>query len=370
MKWLIPVVYNEKTGNLVDGHLRVEEAIKNEEDSIPVRVINCDETMEAFVLEYFDSIGQLATIDQDALSSLHEIGKDAVGKLTDKTNKILAQLHKDVKALGKDPVIKRAASVRVKPEPTEESNDEGFTPTDSDALVEESFINNEVKFDSTNRFDIPDLLPEYIATPDILPSITYNRSPETCVPHAFFCESTRPFNNRQSGGTLGFFTEDWRFERTYNDGDLYAATLRDEQWSAVCTPDFSTYTTWPFPIQLFNLYRSRWCGRLWQELHIPIIPTIQYMGSRTLESVIKTLPEQCPTVAIQTRKYSGNDTKDYTKFIQVINQLATNLKVKAILIYGNPSVAKYTLGHLPKKLKYIWIEEFTSARRKRKGITQ
>lgn len=370
LKWLIPVIFNKRTGNLIDGHLRVEEAIKNDEDTIPVRVVDCDESMEAFILEYFDSIGQLATVDQQALSSLHELSKDTVGAITNKTNKILAQLHKDMQALGKEPAIKRAASVRVKQTETEPSSDEHYTPAEEDSLVEESFINNEVKFDSSNKFDLPDLLPEYLATPDILPTITYNRSTETCVPHAYFCESTRPFKDKpEVGGTLGFFTEDWRFERAYNDGDLFAATLREERWSAVCTPDFSTYATWPLPIQLFNLYRSRWCGRLWQELGIPIIPTIQYMGARTYEYVVDTLPNKCPTVALQTRKYSGTQTKDFSKLIQLIQYIVLNCSTKAILIYGNPSIAKYTLGHLPKRVKYIWLEEFTTARRKPKRRT-
>jgi hypothetical protein len=305
-----------------------------------------------------------------------------LGSLRDKNSKSLAQLTKDVKAIGEKPAITRTNTVSIpKPENIpDESEPENFNPSPDDAEVQVSIINNEAKFASTNIFDLPDLLPDRIATPDQLPSITFNRSPETFSANSYFCESTRPFTFKsgrknspssdddspapQPQGTLGFFTEDWRFERVYADADIYGELLQQEQWRSVLTPDFSTYTTWPLPIQLFNVYRSRWCGRLWQELGLTIVPTIQYMGARTDQYVIKTLPKPCHTIAIQTRKYSGNDSRDYSAFVNVIKSAKKFLNIQAVLIYGNPNVAKYTQGFLPKKVEYIWLEEFTTARRK------
>lgn len=370
-KWLIPVIFNSRTQRLVDGHLRCEEAIADEEDSIPVHVIDCDPSEEAFILEYFDAIGGLASINQEAHASLHELAKAKVGAVKEKNAKALAQLTKDMKGAGKLPLIKRSGSVSMKKpkvEVVEES--ETFIPEEQDTEVERSYINNEVKFESSNEFDLPDLLSESIATPEMLPRITFDRSYDSLRYDSYFCESLRSFPDKPKTGelfgTLGFFTEDWRFERAYDDGDLYAELLRSEHWRSVLTPDYSTYTSWPFPLQIFNVYRSRWCGRLWQELGIPVVPTIQYMGRRTNAVVIDTLPSYCPTLAIQTRKYTGTKSRNYSEFIDVVNYAHGKVGFDALLIYGNPSVAKYTLGFLPKQPEYIWLEEFNTARRKKK----
>lgn len=69
------VILNRTTGNLIDGHARVEEAIEQGRETIPVNVVDLSEEDERELLRLFDPIGALAETDTEALDRLiAEIG--------------------------------------------------------------------------------------------------------------------------------------------------------------------------------------------------------------------------------------------------------------------------------------------------------
>ena len=68
--WVQSVILNRRTGRLVDGHLRIELAIKNKEELVPVTVVDLSEDEEDAILASFDPISAMAKINHDALSAL------------------------------------------------------------------------------------------------------------------------------------------------------------------------------------------------------------------------------------------------------------------------------------------------------------
>ena len=60
-------VVNKRTGRIVDGHLRVELAVKNAEPEIPVTYVDLSEEEEALALAALDSITALANPDDAKL---------------------------------------------------------------------------------------------------------------------------------------------------------------------------------------------------------------------------------------------------------------------------------------------------------------
>lgn len=67
--WVAPVIVNERTGFVVDGHLRIGEAISADE-TVPVAYVDLSEAEEAEVLATFDPIGAAAITDTAALARL------------------------------------------------------------------------------------------------------------------------------------------------------------------------------------------------------------------------------------------------------------------------------------------------------------
>lgn len=68
--WVQRVIVNRRTGHLVDGHLRVEVALRRGEPAVPVLYVDLTEEEERIVLAAIDPIGGLAEADDAALDAL------------------------------------------------------------------------------------------------------------------------------------------------------------------------------------------------------------------------------------------------------------------------------------------------------------
>ena len=68
--WIQQVVVNRRTGHLVDGHLRVSLALRNNEPTVPVLYVDLDEREEALALATLDPISAMAAADKQQLDAL------------------------------------------------------------------------------------------------------------------------------------------------------------------------------------------------------------------------------------------------------------------------------------------------------------
>jgi hypothetical protein len=68
--WVGQVIVNQATGHIVDGHLRVAEAIARGEPTVPVVYVELTPDEERLILATFDPIGGLALTDEPALADL------------------------------------------------------------------------------------------------------------------------------------------------------------------------------------------------------------------------------------------------------------------------------------------------------------
>jgi hypothetical protein len=68
--WVAPVIVNDLTGYVVDGHARIEEAISEGTPVIPVIHVELDAAEERLALAVLDPTGDLAIYDQTALDDL------------------------------------------------------------------------------------------------------------------------------------------------------------------------------------------------------------------------------------------------------------------------------------------------------------
>jgi hypothetical protein len=67
--WVAEVLVNRTTGNVVDGHLRIELALARHEPTVPVTYVELTEAEEALVLATLDPIGAMAEAEATALAS-------------------------------------------------------------------------------------------------------------------------------------------------------------------------------------------------------------------------------------------------------------------------------------------------------------
>lgn len=104
-------------------------------------------------------------------------------------------------------------------------------------------------------------------------------------------------NTTPSDAGVHFFLDDYQFERIWNDPYKYMDKVRP--YSCMLTPDFSLYSDMPMAMKIWNVYRSRLIGQLYQDAGISVIPTLQWAGEDTLDWCFDGLPKG-GTVAVST----------------------------------------------------------------------
>ncbi len=68
--WIQEVLVNHNTGHVIDGHLRIQLALRNDEKSIPVTYLDLTEDEERLALLSLDPIAAMAATDKEQLETL------------------------------------------------------------------------------------------------------------------------------------------------------------------------------------------------------------------------------------------------------------------------------------------------------------
>jgi hypothetical protein len=68
--WVKTIIVNRRTGHVVDGHARVEEAMRQGAPTVPVSYVDLDPQEELLALASLDPMAELAVHDEDSLDEL------------------------------------------------------------------------------------------------------------------------------------------------------------------------------------------------------------------------------------------------------------------------------------------------------------
>ncbi|MBQ7255409.1 MAG: DUF4417 domain-containing protein [Oscillospiraceae bacterium] len=82
-----------------------------------------------------------------------------------------------------------------------------------------------------------------------------------------------------------FFLYDYRFERVWKSPDADLEKL--SRYRAVLSPDFSMYLEMAPVMQLYNVFRNRWCGAYWASKGMLVIPAVNWGTNPRLISALK-----------------------------------------------------------------------------------
>jgi hypothetical protein len=68
--WVRTILVNKTTGHVVDGHARIEEAMRQGGEPVPITYVELTEAEEKLALAVLDPMAEMATIDEAALEAL------------------------------------------------------------------------------------------------------------------------------------------------------------------------------------------------------------------------------------------------------------------------------------------------------------
>lgn len=161
-----------------------------------------------------------------------------------------------------------------------------------------------------------------------------------------------------SGGAVHFFLDDGRFEPVWKTPEKGFSYVR--RVGAALTPDFSLYPEMPLALQLFNVYRNRWCGAFWQSRGVRVIPTVGWSDASSYPFCFLGV-ERGSTVAVSTvglgdpRGTRGATEEERALFRAGFAEMLERISPRLVLLYGEARQ-----GLLPEGANRVRIRSYPS----------
>ena len=132
-----------------------------------------------------------------------------------------------------------------------------------------------------------------------------------------------------------FFLYDYRFERVWKNPDNDIEKL--SRYRAVLSPDFSMYLEMAPVMQLYNVFRNRWCGAYWASKGLRVIPTVNWGDESSFDFCFEGI-EKGSVVAVSTYMASEHDNRCDQKewFLAGYNEMLRRIEPEKIICYNTP----------------------------------
>lgn len=167
-----------------------------------------------------------------------------------------------------------------------------------------------------------------------------------------------------AGGCVHFFLDDYRFEACWSRPASVFPYLAKLGWAL--TPDFSLYPGMPLALQLYNVYRNRWCGAVWQQAGLDVIPTVSWSNPDSFSFCFLGI-EEGSAVAISTVGLGGREVSEPERrmFELGYETMVETIEPSLVIVYGETEELFWELSgeakavprrHYPSRWKSIRAE--------------
>ena len=148
-------------------------------------------------------------------------------------------------------------------------------------------------------------------------------------------DKTHLEDNNHLDRMVHFFLYDYRFERVWKNPDNDIEKL--SRYRAVLSPDFSMYLEMAPVMQIYNVFRNRWCGAYWASKGIRVIPSVNWGDEFTFDFCFEGI-EKGSTVAVSTYMATEHDNRNNQKdwFMAGYNEMLRRIEPERIICYNTP----------------------------------
>ncbi len=181
-----------------------------------------------------------------------------------------------------------------------------------DARSNQTFLRNE--FDAFGKWNIP------IIQKNELDLVGVNLISYTDI------KTNDIDENKQKG--VHFYIDDYRMQGLYYNPSK--SFYRLSQYNFLISPDYSLYRDMPKALQLFNVFKSRWCGAYWQSQGMTVIPNVSWGDASTFDYCFDGIMEGS-VVAVGTIGCK----RSKLSFMRGYNEMLKRIKPSAIICFGS-----------------------------------
>ena len=144
-----------------------------------------------------------------------------------------------------------------------------------------------------------------------------------------------PFNlskNKRQGDslkTVHFFLDDYKFEPLWSDPRKFIDLLRF--YNGMISPTYSVWSNQPYALNLYNIYRSRWITRFYQEQGINVLVDVRWAGADTYDICFSGIAKHSSVIinTVGTRLLSNREM-----FREGFTEMLNRIEPSKLFIYG------------------------------------
>lgn len=133
-------------------------------------------------------------------------------------------------------------------------------------------------------------------------------------------------------GWVHFFLDDVCFNDLWNAKYTRADFEILKHYKGMFTPDYSLLLDMPYPAKVFNVYRNRTIGHVFQAMGGNVIPTVSWAERDSFSYCFKGLPKES-VVAISTNGVKRNFLTRKC-FLEGLFEMERTLHPSKIIVYG------------------------------------
>lgn len=190
-------------------------------------------------------------------------------------------------------------------------------------------LNCRALFPGTNQWGVPDL-----------PAVPLSWEPARLVSYA----DRYATDTARAGDAVHFFLDDYRFETLWTKPER--GLSRCKRVGAALTPDFSLWRDMPLVMQMWQTYRSRWCGAWLMHQGVRVIPAVSWSTPDSYPFAFAGLP-QGSTVAISSVGVL-RDPAALQLFTRGYAEMLRQLQPARVLVYGE--LPSCSVGEADRKI--------------------
>jgi hypothetical protein len=165
-----------------------------------------------------------------------------------------------------------------------------------------------------------------------LAHVPVERVPAWLAPYRTRIRAKEPVaRGANEDGAVHFFLDDYRFETVWSRPRKALAALAP--YRTLLSPDFSLYRDWPLMLQMWNVYRNRWCGAFWQSQGFTVIPTVSWSTAESYDFCFLGLSRRS-VVAVSAVGVRLDDPLEGYLFREGFREMADRLEPAVVLAYG------------------------------------
>lgn len=217
-------------------------------------------------------------------------------------------------------------------------------------------LNTRALFAADNEWGIPTLPPARFV-PARLVAYTDRTAIRRAVDHAVDRAADDPWAVTEPVDAVHFFLDDYRFEVVWSKPER--GLSRPRAVGAALTPDFSLWRDMPRVMQLWQTYRSRWCGA-WMLTHgVQVIPTISWSTPDTYDFAFAGITPGS-VVAVSTVG-TWRNPEARALFTAGYAAMAERLRPSTVLVHGKPPTEQGDAGTVLRCYPSRWDRPATPA---------